>query len=340
MTDPDLVACLETIPLYADLTEEERADIVIALRRVSFGPGEELMHQGAAPDGAYFILSGGVRITAKLPGGAETQIGEFGAGSTLGELALIRSVPRTATVRAIDNVETVFVDRRVFCGALDQLRPGTFKVLRQLALLLSERLRVLHGRIREAVAGGEGAYESLPLPPEGPSEGGAPAGFDPSAFLPILPCFRGFHSEGIEALRQRAKIISPQSGHRLMTEGNANRNGYIVVRGAVASGFVEAGRMHLLNVLGPGCFCAVGALIEDSPLSAGYVVRENAVLLELPRDAFMELYQGTDQTALSLITSVNEHQANMVSRANNHLTRLVGLSRLSSQFERSAGVTV
>jgi CRP-like cAMP-binding protein len=115
---------------------------------------------------------------------------------------------------------------------------------------------------------------------------------------------------------------------------------YVVVRGAVASGHADAGRMHLMNVRGPGCFCNVGAVIENRPVSATYIVCENAVLLEIPRAGFLDLYLGFDQTASVFLTAITEHQAAMVSRTLNHLKRLVGLSRVFQQLRSGFGKTV
>lgn len=342
MNETALGAQIATIPLYADLDAGERAELASGMRCVHFAAGDVLMSQGAQPDGAYFVSSGQVQVLTKLPGGGETLIAEPGPGSTLGELALIRSGRRTATVRAASEVETIFADRRYFQAALAQLRPGAIKVLRRLALILSERLRVLHAKIQQTVTAEECAQAPavLPEPPTTPPRCGAPDGFAYAEFLPILPCFRDFDPADIAAVHARAEVLSAARGTRLCAAGAPPDRCYIVVRGAVASGFVDGARIHQLNVLGPGGFCGVGPVLENLPTSVAYVVRENAVLLALARERFLDLCHGTDQTALLLLGAVNEHQANMVSRSGNHLTRLVGLSRLSRQLHSGAGLSI
>jgi len=342
MRDPELIALLASVPLYADLNEDERSDIAIGLRRLSFRSGEVLIRQGARPDAVYFILRGQVKVTTRLPGGGEALIAELGPGSMLGELALIRSVRRTATVTATDAVEVIYADWRYLSAALRQLRPGAFKVFRNLALLLAGRMRVLHDTIHEAVMRDDRPYPSLQLPaaPKGPPEGGAPDGFDVTAFLPLLPCFREFDTTGIRAVRARAGIISAKRGHIVGNLNQVPQHAYIIVRGAIASGFLNTGRMHLVNVRGPGCFCTVSPLIEDRPLNAAYIVCENAVLLEIPRGQFLELFLGVDQTGFAFLTAIIEHQAAMIARATNHLKRLFGLSRLFHQLHISSKLTL
>jgi len=303
-SDERLAERIAAISLFAELDGPERAELAAAMREARCAAGEALMTQGARPDGAFFILDG----------------------------------RRSATVRATAPVEALFLDRRYFRAALAQLRPGALKVLRRLAAIQSERLRLLHGRIGEAARGEERAWATPALSP-GRAEV-APVGFEPERFLPVLPCFRGFDAADIEAVRVRAELVGAPRGSLLCEAGDAPEQCYMVVRGAVASGFLEAGRMHQLNVLGPGRFCALGPLIESLPMSVSYLVRESALLLKLTRPRFMELFLGADQTALMLLSAVNEHQAAMVARASNHLTRLVGLSRLSRQLGGGAGMSL
>ena len=81
--------------------------------------------------------------------------------------------------------------------------------------------------------------------------------------------------------------------------------------------------------------------VTRDPESIGYVLgatspfdKENHPFFE----AFRDLLGGFDQMALRLLSAVNEHQALMVTRSGNHLTRLVGLSRLHQQFAAAADV--
>jgi CRP/FNR family transcriptional regulator, cyclic AMP receptor protein len=335
MLDAKLIAQVARAPMFADLEPSDLDDLVGGMRHLTYAPGEELIHQGALPDGVYVIVGGRVQILTKLPGGGENLIAVLEPGSTVGDLALVGMARRTATVRALDRVEALYTDSQVFRAALVQLRPSAIKVLRKLAVILSERLRILHGQIRESLSADDPAYAPAIMPT---TSGGATAlcaagaSFAYPAFLPLLRCFRGFDPDQIRSISELAEVVALPRGAPLLAAGAAPGACYFVVRGAIASGIIEDKRMHQLAVLGPGYLCAIESVIEDRPSSVAFVVRETSLLLKLSQSAFLDLYLGNDRLALNLLHAVNENQAEMISRANNHLTRLLGLKRLSRQL--------
>jgi CRP-like cAMP-binding protein len=67
----------------------------------------------------YAIESGGVAV--ELEGG-ETR--ELGAGDFFGEIALLRDVPRTATVRALDDLRLYALERDDFIAAVTGHAPS------------------------------------------------------------------------------------------------------------------------------------------------------------------------------------------------------------------------
>jgi MFS family permease len=86
---------LRNDPLFAPLPRAMIEQLARALEPVSLAPGEVLFHAGDAGDRYYLVEHGSVRIS---PPGHEDVTLE--AGAAFGEIALIRDVPRTATVTA------------------------------------------------------------------------------------------------------------------------------------------------------------------------------------------------------------------------------------------------
>ena len=75
---------------------------------VSARAGEAIVSEGEVGDRFYVIASGEVEILGRT----------FGPGESFGEIALLRDVPRTATVTAVTDVELVSLDRDIFVPAV------------------------------------------------------------------------------------------------------------------------------------------------------------------------------------------------------------------------------
>jgi CRP-like cAMP-binding protein len=94
---------LATLDVFADIPAADLAALAADLVPLRAGPGEILMRQGERATSFAIITSGRVAISHLGPRGqvAET---ELAPGTIVGEIALLRSQPRTATVTALDDV--------------------------------------------------------------------------------------------------------------------------------------------------------------------------------------------------------------------------------------------
>jgi CRP/FNR family cyclic AMP-dependent transcriptional regulator len=321
-----MAEAMASAPLYRDLTIDEIDDLVVGLEYRRFAPGEALMVQGEASDGAYVIVSGAVAVAARLPGGGETAIAELGPGDLLGEMALLmRGGKRTATARARGAVEAVFTDRRYFEAALNLLRPASLKVLRLLGLTIAERLRVIRARSRALVeaTAGDGL---LRLPPGG--EPHPPATFGVRAFLPILPCLRDFADDEIDLLVSIARVEDVARGRVLSEAGETIDAPRLVVRGALLLGQRRGDRLCQLDILGPGRFAGVAPVLEGAPAGATVIAVEDSTLLAFDGAALVSLWNGRERMSLRLLEAVNTDLVLSLNTASNHLTRLTAQVRL------------
>lgn len=75
----------------------------------TFADGEHVMVQGAAGDDFHVVMSGRARVSRD-----GTAVAELGPGSGFGEIALLRQVPRTATVTAVGELTTFAISRLDF----------------------------------------------------------------------------------------------------------------------------------------------------------------------------------------------------------------------------------
>jgi CRP-like cAMP-binding protein len=86
-------ARLTAIPLFASLTDEQRASIAGKFEERHAEPGEYLSHEGGAGYFFFVIESGAASVSRD---GAT--LAEFGPGDYFGEAAIFKTRRRTATV--------------------------------------------------------------------------------------------------------------------------------------------------------------------------------------------------------------------------------------------------
>jgi MFS family permease len=111
--DPHLLELLRRIPIFAPLPAPAIERLLANLVRVDVRADEVVIREGDAGDRFYVIDRGEVAVTA---GGVS--IGRRGAGEYVGEIALLRDVPRTATVTAVTEVTLYALERDAFLSAV------------------------------------------------------------------------------------------------------------------------------------------------------------------------------------------------------------------------------
>jgi CRP-like cAMP-binding protein len=99
----ELVQIMERIPFFAAMSAKDRRSLASVGVERSYGAGVDLLQQGQEPGiGVYLILSGRVRVTQRGNDGTTYELRELGSEEMFGELALLYSQPRSATVTAIE----------------------------------------------------------------------------------------------------------------------------------------------------------------------------------------------------------------------------------------------
>jgi len=107
------IALLRSLPLFAELPAPAIEGLAAALRPVRLDAGAVLIRQGD-PGDAYFAIAAG-ELDAEQNG---RFLGRYGRGDGVGEIALLRAVPRTATVIAHTPATVYQLDRNLFLTAV------------------------------------------------------------------------------------------------------------------------------------------------------------------------------------------------------------------------------
>lgn len=314
------------IPLFAGISQDGLEALARVFLPVRFEAAAHLVRQGQPADGAILIESGTAEVYTALPGGGTTAVAALGPGSVLGEMALLESGVRSASVVARDPVTAHYIERDAFRMLLSQRNRAAFTIQKRITLTLCERLR----RLNEKVVASDGTAKAAPAL-EAAAAAPAPrggCGFDWRAFLPVLPLFRRFAAAQLAELAEAATVRELDRGQPLFREGDEAQTCYVVVRGALEITGARNGRRHRIGVLGPGRLCGILAMIEAQPHSMSAACRENAVLLEIGRPAFSRLFEGDDRLAARFQEVINQELLQALARTNNHLTRLVSQARI------------
>jgi diguanylate cyclase (GGDEF)-like protein len=150
---PELLA---RVPLFEGLVPEELSRIAKAAQLRTFAEGEYLMEIGE-PGRSLFVITAGTVQVLHPDRAAGFQLARIGPGEFIGEMSLLDDSPRSATARAICDVEALVLDKTDF-HALVETKPD---VALHLLAVMSRRMRQadehisgLNSRaVRDAVTG-------------------------------------------------------------------------------------------------------------------------------------------------------------------------------------------
>ena len=106
-------------PIFAPLPAPTLEQLADALEEERVGAGAEVVRQGEPGDRFFLVKAGtlGVDVDGR-------RVQTLGPGDSFGEIALLRDVPRTATVRAESEAELYALERRDFLGAVTGFAPS------------------------------------------------------------------------------------------------------------------------------------------------------------------------------------------------------------------------
>jgi MFS family permease len=113
VADPTDVALLRGTPVFAPLGLASLERIARNLVPIEVAPGGVVIKEGDPGDRFYVIAEGAVEVSR----GGET-LAKLGAGDLFGEIALLRNVPRTATVVALEPTSLRALERAQFLAAV------------------------------------------------------------------------------------------------------------------------------------------------------------------------------------------------------------------------------
>ena len=113
------LALLQDVAIFAPLPEPTLERLASKLQEVGFHAGDVVFHAGEPGDLFYLVDDGTVEVLTDEKAPVVLEHGDF-----FGEIALLRNVPRTATVRAQTDARLYSLGRDDFIPAVTGCAPS------------------------------------------------------------------------------------------------------------------------------------------------------------------------------------------------------------------------
>lgn len=135
---------LKEIILFQSLSDADRQALGANLVTVHYPAGSVIFHAGEPGDSLYVISSGTAEVFVKNNTGEVVVLEVAGRGDFFGEISLLDSGPRTASVRVVEDVEAVCLSRERLEAFLEANPSAAMSLL----AATGRRLRVSAEKIR------------------------------------------------------------------------------------------------------------------------------------------------------------------------------------------------
>lgn len=116
-----LLPILKTIPLFENLDETLHREIIQHIVLMYYPAEYTVFKEGDEGDALYIVKKGAVQVfhPPKEEGDLPKTVAEITEGGVFGEMALISDVPRTASVKTLDESEIFILSKQDFKNLLD-----------------------------------------------------------------------------------------------------------------------------------------------------------------------------------------------------------------------------
>jgi CRP/FNR family transcriptional regulator, cyclic AMP receptor protein len=162
---------------------------------------------------------------------------------------------------------------------------------------------------------------------------------DARDFLESLPVFAGLGEASLLALVRASKFTQVEKGQFIFFQSDPSEKVYIVRSGLVSIVLESSdGREMVINEMQPGDFFGEVGALTGLPRSTSAIVRTRGVILELTRQAFLNILAAEPALALRILAMTANRLRNSSEResALAFLDAQARLARLLLQLEQQA----
>ncbi|HLO29475.1 MAG TPA: DUF1003 domain-containing protein [Anaerolineales bacterium] len=142
---------LREIPLFSEMDEQEVAGIRAIMQEMRFRAGQIIIREGDVGDLFYVITEGYAEVIIRDADGADLVLHKAGPGDFFGELSMLTNEPRSARVRAVENLSTLALERDDFFEFLRTHTHAAIDVMVELGGRLHENDTILRRMVSRNV---------------------------------------------------------------------------------------------------------------------------------------------------------------------------------------------
>jgi len=140
---------LEQMDIFMDFTQEEIHTLKQKLIFRTFKKGEIILREGDTDRNLYFLTKGSVSVRIHLPESERyKRLITYSSGVTFGEIAFLDGNPRSADVWSDEDSETYLLSPDEYDVLQNETPEIAVKLVRNIALDMSERLRIRTDEVR------------------------------------------------------------------------------------------------------------------------------------------------------------------------------------------------
>lgn len=121
------VIILKSLSMFAETPDEALVELADLLQEIVAQPGDMIVREGETGDSLYIIVDGKVEVVDD-----NRILNQLGARAVFGELSLLDSSPRTATIRALEETSLLRLDQTPFYEIMSdyvEVAMGTIQML-------------------------------------------------------------------------------------------------------------------------------------------------------------------------------------------------------------------
>ena len=140
------VEVLRDVPLFSKIDHTKLKLLAFTSENLIHQDGQFLFREGEMGDAAYIVLKGKVTVFIETEKGP-VEVAQLKRGDVVGEISILCDVPRTASVKAVESVQTLKVTKDTFIHLLTEFPEIAIEIMRELA----SRLNKTNIQLREAL---------------------------------------------------------------------------------------------------------------------------------------------------------------------------------------------